>query len=132
PPHPADEPGDFIATVSDTAAVVLRVKRRAFLLGALAALGAFLVSARAGASLTICAAVVLSSFLVLDKTTNRIGPTATESRRKTRLGWLCVRAGSFGLLGLVLWGWTGFEPIAGAVGLSVVVIAVIPEIWTGR
>lgn len=122
------------ATVSDTADVVLRVKRRALVLGALAALAAFAVSARAGASLTICAAVVISSFLVLEKTINRIGfgsPLET-SRRRTLVPLLCVTAGSFVLLGLVLWRWAGFQPIAGAIGLSVVVIAVIPELWTGR
>jgi hypothetical protein len=118
--------------MSDTPALVLRVKKRAFALGALGVLAAFLVSVRAGASLTICAAVVISSFLVLEKTTNRIGSTAGESKRKTLVPLLCVTAGSFVLLGLVLWRWTGFEPVAGAVGLSVVVIAVIPELWMGR
>lgn len=118
--------------MTDTAAAVLRVKRRAFAFGALGALGGFAVSPRAGASLTICAAVVISSFLVLEKTINRIGPTVEKSRRRTLVPLLCVMAGSFVLLGLVLWRWAGFEPVAGAIGLSVVVIAVIPEIWTGR
>jgi hypothetical protein len=120
--------------MSDTPALVLRVKKRAFALGALAILAAFLVSVRAGASLTIGAAVVLSSFLVLEKTINRIGyeSPVVESKRKTLVPLLGVTAGSFVLLGLVLWRWSGFEPIAGAVGLSVVVIAVIPELWMGR
>ena len=118
--------------MSDTTAVVLRVKRRAFAFAALAVLGAFLVSPRAGASLTICAAVVISSFLVLEKTINRIGSTVEKSRTRTLVPLLCVMAGSFVLLGLVLWRWAGFEPIAGAVGLSVVVIAIIPELWAGR
>ena len=119
-------------TASETAAVIPRVKRRAFALGALAVLAAFLVSPRAGASLTICAAVVISSFLVLEKTINRIGSTVEKSRMRTLVPLLCVMAGSFVLLGLVLWRWAGFEPIAGAVGLSVVVIAIIPELWAGR
>ena len=119
-------------TASDTAAVIPRVQRRAFALGALAVLAAFLVSPRAGASLTICAAVVISSFLVLEKTINRIGSTVEKSRTRTLVPLLCVMAGSFVLLGLVLWRWAGFEPIAGAIGLSVVVIAVIPELWAGR
>jgi hypothetical protein len=120
--------------LSDTAAVILRVKRRAFAFAALAVLGAFLVSPRAGASLTICAAVVISSFLVLEKTTNRIGFGASveKSGRRTLVPLLAVMAGSFVLLGLVLWRWAGFEPVAGAIGLSVVVIAVIPELWSGR
>ena len=120
--------------MSDTTAVVLRVKRRAFAFAALAVPGAFLVSPRAGASLTICAAVVISSFLVLEKTTNRIGfgSPVEKSRTRTLVPLLCVMAGSFVLLGLVLWRWAGFEPVAGAIGLSVVVIAVIPELWAGR
>jgi len=76
--------------------------------------------------------VVISSFLVLEKTTNRIGSTAEKSRRRTLVPLFGVMAGSFVLLGLVLWRWAGFEPIAGAVGLSVVVIAIIPELWAGR
>jgi len=96
-----------------------------------AALAAFLLSPRAGVSLTICAAVVIFSFLVLEKTTNRIGSTSAP-RWKTLVPLLLVTAGSFVLLGLVLWRWTRFDPIAGAVGLSVVVLAVIPELWRGR
>ena len=42
---------------------------------------------------------------------------------------LLVTAASFVLLALVLWRWKGFDPVAGAVGLSVVVLAVVPEIW---
>jgi preprotein translocase subunit Sss1 len=117
--------------LSDTAAVVLRVKRRAFAITAVVVLAAFLVSPRAGASLTICASVVLSSFLVLEKATHRIASTAAKPRWKTLVPLLLVTAVSFALLGLVLWRWKGFEPIAGAIGLSVVVIAIIPELWMG-
>jgi hypothetical protein len=42
---------------------------------------------------------------------------------------LAVMGGSFVLLGLVLWRWKGFDAVAGAVGLSVVVLAVVPEVW---
>lgn len=117
--------------MSDMPAVVLRVKRRAFAVGAVAALAAFVVSPRAGVSLTICAAVVISSFLVLEKATDRIASMAARPKWKTLVPLLVVTAGSFVLLGLVLWRWTGFDPIAGAVGLSVVVLAVIPELWMG-
>jgi hypothetical protein len=47
----------------------------------------------------------------------------------TNLPLLLVTAASFVLLALVLWRWKGFDPVAGAVGLSVVVLAVVPEIW---
>ena len=117
--------------MTDTATVVLRVKRRAFAIGAVAVLAAFLVSPRAGASLTICAAVVISGFLVLEKATNRIASMAAKPRWKTLAPLLLVTAVSFALLGLVLWRWTGFDPIAGAIGLSIVVIAIIPELWMG-
>ena len=52
--------------MSEMDAIILRVRRRAIVLGAVAALGAFALGSRAGASLTICAAVVISSFLVLE------------------------------------------------------------------
>jgi hypothetical protein len=40
-----------------------------------------------------------------------------------------VTGGSFVLLALVLWRWKGFDPVAGAIGLSMVVLAVVPEVW---
>lgn len=118
--------------MSDTDAVVLRVKRRALAIGAVAVLAAFAFSTRAGTSLTICAAVVISSFLVLEKATERIASRAARARWRTLVPLLLVTAGSFALLGLVLWRWKGFDPVAGAVGLSIVVLAVIPELWMGR
>jgi len=42
---------------------------------------------------------------------------------------LLVTIASLVLLGVVLWRWKGFDPVAGAVGLSVVVLAVVPELW---
>jgi hypothetical protein len=82
--------------------------------------------------LTICAAVVISSFLALEKVTERLTP------RQERPGWrtlgplLAVTAASFVVLGVVLWRWRGFDPVAGALGLSVVVLAIIPELWSRR
>ena len=118
--------------MSDTPAVISRVKRRAGAIAAVSIVAAFLISRRAGVSLTICAAVVISSFLVLEKATERIASGADGPRWRTLLPLLLVTAASFALLGLVLWRWKGFDPIAGAVGLSVVVLAVIPELWMGR
>ena len=36
------------------------------------------------------------------------------------------------LFGIVLFRWKEFDPIAGAAGLSTVVLAIVPELWIGR
>ena len=112
--------------------VVLRVKRRAFLIAGVAILAAFLVGPAAGASLTICAAVVISSLLALEKLLERLSPGGEEPSRQALVPLLLVTVASFTLLGLVLWRWRGFQPLAGAVGLSVVVLAIVPEVLTRR
>ena len=114
---------------SDMPALVDRVRRRAFVIGALGTAVAFVTGWRAGVSLTIAAAVVILSFLALEKLIERLVPQ--QKRRDARSLWslLLVTLASFALLGVVLWRWKGFDPIAGAVGLSVVVLAVIPELW---
>ena len=118
--------------MSESDGVVRRVKRRAFVLGAAAVLAAFAFGTRAAASLTICAAVVISSFLVLEKATEGIVPGGERPKWRMLLPLLLVSMASLALLGLVLWRWKGFDPVAGAAGLSIVVLAVIPELWMGR
>lgn len=118
--------------MSDIDAVVRRVRKRVLVIGAFASLGAFAFGPRAGVSLTICAAVVISSFLVLEKATERLVPGLGKADKRTLIPLLLVTLASFALLGVVLWRWKGFDPAAGAVGLSVVVLAVIPELWTRR
>ena len=118
--------------MSDIDAVIRRVRKRVFAIGAVAILGGFAFGPRAGASLTICAAVVISSFLVLEKATERLVPGLGKAERRTLIPLVLVTLGSFALLGVVLWRWKGFDPAAGAVGLSVVVLAVVPELWTRR
>ncbi len=110
-------------------ALIRRVRRRAFVLAAVSVGAAFAVGWRTGLSLTICAAVVIFSFLVLEKLTERLVPRQAKRGIRTLLPLLLVTAGSFTLLALVLWRWKGFDPVAGAVGLSVVVLAVVPEVW---
>ncbi len=110
--------------------VIRRVRRRALVLGALAILAAFAVGLNSGLSLTITATVVIFSFLVLEKVTQRLVPLQAKPGIRTLLPLLLVTAGSFVVLALVLWRWRGFDPAAGAAGLSVVVLAVVPEIWT--
>jgi len=113
--------------------VVPRVKRRAFILGAIGAVAAFAWGARPGLSLTICAAVVISSFLALEKLIGRVGPGRDgRLERRKLIPLILVTVSSFVLLGLVLWKWKGFVPVAGAAGLSVVVLAIVPEVWARR
>lgn len=76
--------------------------------------------------------MVLSSFLALEKVTERLVPQREKPRLRELVPVLLVTTGSFAVLGLVLWKWKGFDPVAGAVGLSVVVLAVIPELGTKR
>jgi hypothetical protein len=109
-------------------AVVRRVRRRAFALAAAAIAAAFVVSWRSGLSLTIAAAVVIFGFLVLEKLTDRLGAQAKPGL-KTLFPLFLATGGSLVSMGLVLWRWKGFDPLAGAVGLSVVVLAVVPEVW---
>lgn len=118
--------------MSDIDAVIRRVRRRAFGIGAAAIVGGFAFGPRSGASLTICAAVVISSFLVLEKATERLVPGRGKAGLRTLIPLLLVTLASFALLGVVLWRWKDFDPVAGAAGLSVVVLAVVPELWTRR
>jgi hypothetical protein len=113
--------------------VVRRVKRRAFVLAAVGIAAAFAFGVRAGVSLTICAAVVVSSFLALEKLIDRLAPgPGGPSERRRPVSLILVTVSSFVLLGLVLWKWKGFDPVAGAAGLSVVVLAIVPEVWARR
>ena len=118
--------------MSDIDRVVLRVKRRAFLIAGVAIFAGFVVGPAAGASLTICAAVVISSLLALEKLLERLSPGKERPSRQALVPLLLVTVASFTLLGLVLWRWRGFQPVAGAAGLSVVVLAIVPEILTRR
>jgi hypothetical protein len=115
--------------MSDVESVVARVKRRSVVLAAAGIAAAFFVGAAAGASLTICAAVVISSFLALEKIVGRLAPAPGKSGWRKLVPLLMVTLGSFVLLGVVLWRWKGFDPVAGAAGVSVVVLGIVPEVW---
>jgi len=108
---------------------VQRVKRRSLMIAGVAIFAGFAVGPAAGASLTICAAVVISSLLALEKLLERLAPGSERPSRQALVPLLLVTVASFTLLGLVLWRWRGFQPLAGAAGLSVVVLAIIPEVW---
>ena len=118
--------------MSSTEDVIRRVRRRIFVLGALEIGAGFLFGWRAGLSLTIAAAVVILSFLVLERLTERLGPGSTRTGLQTVAPLLFVTAASLVLFGIVLFRWKEFDPIAGAAGLSTVVLAIVPELWIGR
>lgn len=110
-------------------AALRRIWTRSIAIGTASAAVAFFVGWRAGVSLTIAAAVVIFSLLVFEKLTARLVPQQEKVSLRTLLPLLLVTLASLVLLGVVLLRWRGFEPIAGAVGLSTVALAIIPEAW---
>jgi len=109
-------------------AVVGRIRTRAIALGVLASAGGFLFGWRAGVSLTICAAVVIFSFLVFEKLTARLIRPSGKGGLRTALPLLLVTVAGLVLLGIVF-PWEAFDPVAGLVGLSVVVLAIGAEVF---
>ncbi len=109
-------------------AVIRRIRVRSCWIGAILSLGAFLFGWRRGVTLTICAAVVIFSFLVFEKLTARLVTPREKWRIRAILPLLLVTAAAVGLL-LVVLHWKAFDPVAGAVGLSSVVLAIGAEIF---
>ena len=101
---------------------------RSVWIGGILSGGAFALGWKRGVSLTICAAVVIFSFLVFEKLSVRLVTPRERWRIRTLLPLLLVTAAAVGLL-LVVFHWKAFDPIAGAVGLSVVVLAILAEIF---
>ena len=117
----------------ETDALVARVRKRMFVLGAIEIAGSFLFGWRAGVSLTIAAAVVIFSFLVFEKLTGRLVPQQNPEARgsmRALAPLLLVTAASLVVFGVVVFRWKGFDPIAGAVGLSTAVLAIVPEAFS--
>lgn len=111
------------------AAVLRRIRRRSIALGAILSAGAFLVGWRTGLSLTICAAVVIFSFLVFEKLTESlVSQQAGAAGARRTLLLLLVTGASAALLAVVL-RWKAFEPVAGFLGLSAVVLGIVAEIF---
>ena len=110
------------------AAVLKRVQRRALVFTTLSAAVASAFSWRAALSLTIAAAVVIFSLLVLEKLTERLVPPQEKKGFRAVLPLLLVTAAGAATLGIALLRWRGFEPVAGMAGLSVVVLAIGAEI----
>lgn len=78
--------------------------------------------------MTIAATVVIFSFLVLEKLTERLVPPQENKGLRAVLPLLLVTAAGAAALGIALLRWRGFEPIAGMAGLSVVVLAIGAEL----
>ena len=111
--------------------VLRRIEIRSISLAAIAiAVARIAFGGRAAVSLTIGAAVAIFNFLFLEKVTSRFLVPRTRAR------WTdyTVPVGEIlavGLLVTLVLGWKRFDPVAGAVGLSVVVAAIGAEAVTG-
>ncbi len=108
--------------------VIRRIRVRTIGFGVLLSLGAFAFGWKRGVSLTICAAVVIFSFLVFERLTGRFVTPREKWKIRAVLPLLLVTAAAVGLLAFVLH-WKAFDPVAGAVGLSAVVLAIGAEIF---
>ena len=111
--------------------VLRRIRTRAGVLAAAAAAVALVIDWRAAVSLTIGAVVVIFSFLVFEKLTERLVPPQEKRGIRALLPLLLVTVA--GLIVLVLvFRWKGFRPVGAAVGLSVVVLAIGAEVFEGK
>lgn len=112
--------------------ILRRIKLRAIVLTTLAAAVACAFQWRAAVSLTIGAAVVISSLLVLEKLTVRLVPPQEKHGIRALAPFLLVTAVSVLLLGVAAFRWRGFSMAAGAAGISVAVAAVVLEGFESR
>ena len=117
--------------MSDSDAVISRVRKRMLIFGGVEIAAGFAFGWRAGVSLTISAAVVIFSFLVLERLTERLVPGQAQKRFLTVVPLLLVTGASLVLFGIVLFRWKQFNAIAGAVGVSTVLLAILPELVVG-
>lgn len=108
--------------------ILHRIRVRSVAIAGAGAVGALLFGWRAAVSLTIAAAVVIFSFLVLEKLTERLVPPQEKKGLRAVLPLLLVTIAGAAALGIALLRWRGFEPIAGMAGLSVVVLAIGAEL----
>jgi hypothetical protein len=109
-------------------ALIRRIRVRSIVIAIVAAAGALFFGWRAAVSLTIAAAVVIFSFLVLEKLTERLVPPQEKKGFRAVLPLLLVTGAGAAALGIALVRWKGFEPVAGMAGLSVVVLAIGAEV----
>lgn len=104
-----------------------RMERRAVVFTTLCATVAFAFDWRAAVSLTMAAAVVIFSLLVLDKLTERLVPPQAKHGIRALVPFLLVTGASVLLLGAAAYRWTEFSVAGGAVGVTAAVAAVVTE-----
>ena len=109
------------------AAALRRIHRRAIAFTTLSALAVCFWDWRAAVSLTIAAAVVVFSVLVLEKLTDRLVLPQARSGFRRLVPFLLVTAASVLLLGVAAFRWKDFSLAGGAIGISAVVAAVVVE-----
>ena len=109
------------------AAALRRIHRRAVIFTTLSAVVVSFYNWRVAVSLTIAAAVVVFSVLVLEKLTERLVPPQAKSGFRRLVPFLLVTAASVLLLGVAAFRWKDFSLAGGAFGISVVVAAVVLE-----
>ena len=112
--------------------ILRRIERRAIMFTTLCAAVACAFNWRAGLSLTIGAAVVISSLLVLERLTERLVPPQAKHGIRALIPFLLVTAASVLLLGVAAFRWKGFSMAAGAAGVSVAVAAIVLEGFESR
>ena len=104
-----------------------RMERRAVVFTTLCAAVASVFDWRAAVSLTMAAAVVIFSLLVLEKLTERLVPSQAKHGIRTLVPFLLVTAASVLLLGVAAFRWNGFSLAGGVAGVTVAVAAVVME-----
>ena len=109
------------------AAAIRRIQRRAIAFTTLSAVAVCFWDWRAAVSLTIAAAVVVFSVLVLEKLTDRLVLPQAKSGLRRLVPFLLVTAASVLLLGVAAFRWKDFSLAGGAIGISVAVAAVVAE-----
>ncbi len=107
------------------AAALRRIHRRAIVFTTLSAAATSFYDWRVALSLTIAAAVVVFSVLVLEKLTERLVPPQAKSGFRRLAPFLLVTAASVLLLGVAAFRWKDFSLLGGAIGISVAVAAVV-------
>jgi hypothetical protein len=104
-----------------------RMEGRALIFTSLSAVVASAFGWRAAASLTMAAAVVIFSLLVLEKLTERLVSPQARHGFRALVPFLLVTAASVLLLGVAAFRWNGFSPAGGIAGVTAAVAAVVVE-----
>lgn len=109
------------------AAALRRIHRRALVFTTVSAVATSFYDGRVALSLTIAAAVVVFSVLVLEKLTERLVLPQAKTGFRRLVPFLLVTAASVLLLGVAAFRWKDFSLTGGAIGISVAVAAVVSE-----